>query len=78
MARHPLVDIQLQELLTIHTAQALRDWQADIGLSSAERDELVRLRRQLKQVQMERDILAKATAWFAGKSEKASTTSTDS
>jgi transposase len=48
------------------------------GLSSAERDELVRLRRQLKQVQMERDILAKATAWFAGKSEKASTTSTDS
>lgn len=48
------------------------------GLSSTEREELVRLRRQLKQVQMERDILAKATAWFAGKSEKASTTSTDS
>ena len=48
------------------------------GLSSIEREELVRLRRQLKQVQMERDILAKATAWFAGKSEKASTTSTDS
>ena len=78
MARHPLVDIQLQELLTIHTAQALRDWQADIGLSSAERDELVRLRRQLKQVQMERDILAKATAWFAGRSDATSTKSSDS
>ena len=31
------------------------------GLTTAERDELVRLRRQLRQVQMERDILAKAT-----------------
>ena len=40
------------------------------GLSSAEREELVRLRRQLRQVQMERDILAKATAWFATKGEK--------
>lgn len=78
MARHPLVDIQLQELLTIHTAQALRDWQADIGLSSAERDELVRLRRQLKQVQMERDILAKATAWFAARGEKTFTPSSSS
>ena len=47
-------------------------------LSAAERQELIELRRRLKQVQMERDILAKATAWFAGKSEKASTTSTDS
>jgi transposase len=34
-------------------------------LSPAERDELIKLRKQLKQVQMERDILAKATAWFA-------------
>jgi transposase len=34
-------------------------------LSAAERDELIRLRKQLKQVQQERDILAKATAWFA-------------
>ena len=36
------------------------------------------LRRRLKQVQMERDILAKATAWFAGKSERTSTTSSNS
>lgn len=48
------------------------------GLTTAEREELVRLRRKLKQVEQERDILAKATAWFAGKSEKTSTPSTSS
>ena len=48
------------------------------GLSTAEREELVRLRRKLRQVEQERDILAKATAWFAGKSEKTSTPSTNS
>lgn len=48
------------------------------GLSSAERDELVRLRRENRQIKLERDILAKATAWFAGKSERTSTTSTNS
>jgi len=47
-------------------------------LSAAERQELIELRRRLKQVQMERDILAKATAWFAGKSERTSTTSSNS
>ena len=34
-------------------------------LNAAERQELIELRRKLKQVQMERDISAKATAWFA-------------
>ena len=48
------------------------------GLTSAERQELTRLRRELRQVQMERDILAKATAWFAAKGEKTSTTSSNS
>ena len=47
-------------------------------LSSTERQELMELRRRLKQVQQERDILAKATAWFAGKSERTSTTSSNS
>lgn len=51
---------------------------SDAPLSASERQELQELRRRLKQVQMERDILAKATAWFAGKSERTSTTSTNS
>ena len=34
-------------------------------LSSKERQELIELRKKLKRVEMERDILAKATAWFA-------------
>jgi transposase len=52
---------------------------ADVAaLNAQERQELIELRRKLRQVQMERDILAKATAWFAGKSEKTSTPSTSS
>jgi transposase len=47
-------------------------------LSSVEREELARLRRQVRQLQMERDILAKATAWFAGNSDVTSKTSTKS
>jgi transposase len=47
-------------------------------LSSAERDELVRLRRENKRLQQERDILAKATAWFAGKGDKTSIGSSNS
>ena len=56
------------------SAQTIRNWVAQAerdrgtrkdGLTSAERDELSRLRHELRQVKMERDILAKATAWFA-------------
>ena len=36
-------------------------------LTTAERHELIQLRRQLRQVTMEWDILSKATAWFANK-----------
>ena len=56
------------------SAQAIRNWvvqaerdegrRAD-GLSTAEREELRRLRREICRVREERDILAKATAWFA-------------
>lgn len=48
------------------------------GLTTAEREELVRLRRQLKRVQEERDILAKATAWFAARNGAMSTPSSES
>ena len=72
------------------TAQSISNWvgQALIdsappgapkaGLTTVEREELVRLRRQLRQVQMERDILAKATAWFAVRGDKTSSGSTNS
>ncbi len=35
------------------------------GLRAAERDELARLRRENKQLRLERDILSRAAAWFA-------------
>lgn len=37
----------------------------DGRLTSAEQDELRRLRRENRQLRQERDILAKAAAWFA-------------
>ena len=37
----------------------------DDGLSSDERLELKRLRREVRQLRQEREILAKAAAWFA-------------
>ena len=72
------------------TAQSISNWIAQDGrdrgkplpgkegLTSAEREELARLRRQVRHLQTERDILAKATAWFAGRSEKTFTPSTNS
>jgi transposase len=46
--------------------QAYRDeGRGDGGLTTAEREELVRLRRENKRLQMEREILSKAAAWFA-------------
>jgi transposase len=38
---------------------------ADASLTAAEREELARLRRESKQLRLERDILSRATAWFA-------------
>ena len=47
-------------------AQAERDaGQRTDGLTTAERDELTRLKRENRQLKLEREILAKATAWFA-------------
>jgi transposase len=59
------------------TAQSISNWvaQADRdggrrkdGLTSAEREEMVRLRRENRQLKLEREILSKAAAWFAQES----------
>ena len=46
--------------------QADRDeGRGDGGLTTDERQELVQLRREVKRLKMEREILGKAAAWFA-------------
>ena len=56
------------------TAQSIRNWVAqaardggrgDGGLTTAEREELSRLRHENRQLRLEREILSKAAAWFA-------------
>jgi transposase len=46
------------------------------ALQSSERAELLALRKEVRQIKMERDILAKATAWFANKGDQTYTPST--
>ncbi len=67
--------------------QAIRNWvqQADVdegrredGVSTNERQELNRLRRENRQLRMEREILKKAAAWFARETDAVPPKSTDS
>ena len=60
------------------SAQSIRIWvtQADLdrgvrsdGLKTDEREELSRLRREVLTLKQEREILAKAAAWFAQETE---------
>lgn len=56
------------------TAQSIKNWvgqaerdggRGDAGLTTFEREELNRLRRENRQLRLEREILSKAAAWFA-------------
>ena len=59
------------------TAQSIRNWVAaadrkeglreekNAVVTLPEREELIRLRRENKQLRLERDILSRAAAWFA-------------
>ena len=48
------------------------------GVSSAEREELRRLRRENKRLRTEREILSKAATWFAREADSKSPRSSDS
>ena len=69
------------------SAQAIRNWvaQADRdegrrgdGVTNAERSELARLRKENKQLRLEREILSKAAAWFARETKAVPSRGSDS
>ena len=69
------------------SAQAIRNWVAQAeretgmrqdGLTTTERDELQRLRRENERLREEREILKKAAAWFAQESKAAPNGSSNS
>src|SRR5512145_3226713 len=69
------------------SAQTIRNWviqaerdggQRSDGLTTAEQEEIKRLRREVKQLRLEREILAKAAAWFARETDAVPPKSSDS
>ena len=69
------------------TSWSIRQWvkqadrdggRGDGGLTSAEREELTRLRRENRRLREERAILSKAAAWFANEKSATPRRSSDS
>jgi transposase len=52
----------------VHRARADRT-QGKTGLTTAEREELSKLRKEVRELRMERDLLKKAAAFFAKESK---------
>src|SRR3974390_3430179 len=65
--------------IALWAKQEARDGgKGDGGLTTAEREELTRLRRENRQLKEEREILSKAAAWFATESGATSKRSSNS
>ena len=69
------------------TSWSIRQWvkradrdagRGDGGLTTAEREELTRLRRENRRLKEEREILSKAAAWFANEKPATPKHSSDS
>jgi transposase len=69
------------------SAQTIRNWVAQAGrdegrrsdgLTTVEREELSRLRRENRQLRLEREILSKAAAWFARETKAVPSKDSDS
>ena len=57
--------------ISLWVIQDARDHgKGDGGLTSAEREELMRLRRENRKLKEEREILSKAAAWFATETDQ--------
>jgi|SRR5580704_7243224 transposase len=69
-----------------HSEQTVRNWLKKDGidddrrasLTLSEREELAKLRRENKQLRIEREILKKAAAWFARETDAIPSKSSDS
>jgi transposase len=67
------------ETIRTWVKQADRDEGRDLsGMTTGEREELRRLRRENRQLRLEREILAKAAAWFARETGSVPSESTSS
>jgi len=71
-------DLSRQTIINWLKQDDLNTGRRDDGLTTIERDELTRLRRENKRLKMDTEILSKATAWFAREADMIPKKSSDS